>query len=75
MESSSPPRLNGSMERNVQALVWTVFGDERNPGSGLVSQVAEIRRTLGRIYGAVIGILATGLVALVVNVVVLLGNH
>ena len=71
----APPDLNGNIEENVQALIWTVFGDQkRNPGSGLIAQVQEIRRTLNRIYAAVIGILATGLVALITNVVVLLGK-
>lgn len=75
MDPKTLPDLNGNLEENVRALLWTIYGDQRNPGSGLVAVVAEMRRTLNRIYAAVIGILATGLVALVVNVVVLIGNQ
>lgn len=66
--------FNGDLEDNVRALLWTVFGDQRNPDSSMVARVTRIEKTLSGIYRTVIGIFATGLVALVVNVIVLVAK-
>lgn len=56
----------------LSRLVIAVFGDERDAESGLVQEVRELRKTLGRLYGAVVAAalaFAVGSISVVVAIV------
>jgi hypothetical protein len=73
--NTHPPDLNGNVEENVRALIRTIYGDPREPESGLVARVVRMDRMLTRIFWTINALLGTALVGLIVNVVVLVGGR